>query len=86
MTNDNAPWHAHIYYDAAERDAAEALRADFAEMMVADQVPVLFVGRMTDRPVGPHPIPQFEIHFAERRGACIARRSSAAACARWSIR
>lgn len=65
MTNDNAPWHAHIYYGTAERDAAEALRAGFAEMMVEDHVPVLFVGRMTDRPVGPHPIPQFEIHFAE---------------------
>jgi aromatic ring-cleaving dioxygenase len=24
---------------------------------------VLFTGRMIDKPVGPHPIPQFEIHF-----------------------
>jgi aromatic ring-cleaving dioxygenase len=26
---------------------------------------VLFVGRMTDRGVGPHPIPQYEIHFRQ---------------------
>ena len=71
MTNDNAPWHAHIYYDAAERDAAETLRATFAGMMVDDAAPVLFVGRMTDAPVGPHPIPQFEIHFAEPGASAI---------------
>jgi DOPA 4,5-dioxygenase len=62
--NDNAPWHAHIYYDASERAAAEALRATFADMIVDDVAPILFIGRMTDGPVGPHPIAQFEIHFS----------------------
>jgi DOPA 4,5-dioxygenase len=55
-----APFHAHIYYAAGERAAAEALRDGFAA-----KAAVLFVGRMTDGPVGPHPIPQFEIHFRE---------------------
>ena len=73
MTNDNAPWHAHIYYDEAERDTAETLRGQFAEMMIGDDVPILFVGRMTDRAVGPHPIPQFEIHFAASAGGVVAR-------------
>lgn len=73
MTNDNAPWHAHIYYDPAEREAADGLRGQFAEMMIGDDVPILFVGRMTDRPVGPHPIPQFEIHFAANAGGVVAR-------------
>lgn len=73
MTNDNAPWHAHIYYDATEREAAEALRATFAEMMVGDDVPVLFIGRLSDAPVGPHPIPQFEIHFAASAGGVVTR-------------
>jgi aromatic ring-cleaving dioxygenase len=41
--------------------AAEALRAEFT----AGRPEVLFVGQMTDRGVGPHPIPQFEIHFRE---------------------
>ena len=57
----DAPYHAHIYYTDDDRAAASALHADFAG--VPD---VLFVGRMMDRGVGPHPIPQFEVHFPER--------------------
>jgi DOPA 4,5-dioxygenase len=71
--NDNAPWHAHIYYDASERAAAEALRATFADMMVDDVAPILFIGQMTDRPVGPHPIAQFEIHFPAAAGTEVTR-------------
>jgi len=55
---DDAPFHAHIYYRDGERDAATALRDHFAE-----QAEILFVGRMMDGPVGPHPLPQFEVHF-----------------------
>jgi len=68
--NDNAPWHAHIYYDAGERDAAEALRARFEN--IAADAPILFVGGMVDRPVGPHPISQFEIHFPASARAAVA--------------
>jgi aromatic ring-cleaving dioxygenase len=57
----DAPYHAHIYYSDADRPAAEALRANFAD----GQPEVLFVGRMMDRGVGPHPIPQYEVHFLE---------------------
>jgi len=57
-----APYHAHIYYSDDERLAAQELRAEFA----AGRPKVLFIGQMTDRGVGPHPIPQFEIHFQER--------------------
>lgn len=71
--NDNAPWHAHIYYDDAERARAEALRATFADMMMDDVSHILFIGRMTDGAVGPHPIAQFEIHFPAIAGAQIAR-------------
>jgi len=56
-----APWHAHVYAGAGERDAAEALQRTLAG---ADAV--LFVGRLTEGRAGPHPIPQFEIHFLER--------------------
>lgn len=55
----DARFHAHIYYDAGERPAAAALR----EQLTADAQHVLFAGRLADQPVGPHPIPQFEIHF-----------------------
>lgn len=69
MADGGAPYHAHIYYTAADRPAALALREQFA----ARRPPVLFVGRMTDRGVGPHPIPQFEVHFQEAsRGEIIA--------------
>jgi len=36
------------------------LRDDFA-----GRPDILFVGQMTDRGVGPHPIPQYEVHFRE---------------------
>jgi DOPA 4,5-dioxygenase len=56
----DSPHHAHIYYSDGERAAASALRDRFTT-----KPEVLFVGRMMDRGVGPHPIPQFEIHFYE---------------------
>ena len=56
-----APFHAHIYYTEDDRAAAEALRDRFLAMQPA----ILFVGRMMDQGVGPHPIPQFEVHFLE---------------------
>jgi aromatic ring-cleaving dioxygenase len=59
--NGDAPFHAHIYYSAEERARAEALRQAFDGASE-----VLFVGRLMDRPVGPHPIPQFEVHFLQR--------------------
>ena len=57
----SAPYHAHVYYSDGGRAAAEALRDRF----LASQPQVLFVGRMMDRGVGPHPLPQFEVHFLE---------------------
>ena len=57
---DDAPYHAHIYFSPEQRDAAEDLRSRFE----ADPT-ILFVGRMTDGKVGPHPIPQYEVHFLE---------------------
>jgi DOPA 4,5-dioxygenase len=55
---DDAPYHAHIYFSPEQRNAAEDLRIRFE----ADPN-ILFVGRMTDGKVGPHPIPQYEVHF-----------------------
>jgi aromatic ring-cleaving dioxygenase len=61
MTGSDAPYHAHIYYTADDRAAAEALREQFR-----GEAEILFVGRMIDDGVGPHPIAQFGIHFLER--------------------
>ena len=64
MTNACDPFHAHIYYVASDRSAAEQLHAELrAGKGTGDLVDVIFVGEMTDRAVGPHPVPQFEVHF-----------------------
>ena len=60
MSDGTAPYHAHIYYSESDRAAASALRDRFA-----NESGILFVGAMTDRGVGPHPIPQYEVHFRE---------------------
>ena len=59
---DDAPCHAHIYFTAEEREAAEALRESFVRRSEFGDG-ILFVGRMTDGKAGPHPIPQYEVHF-----------------------
>ena len=53
-----APWHAHVYFTDGERAAAAALR----DKLAADPA-ILFTGTMTQGPAGPHPIPQYEVHF-----------------------
>jgi aromatic ring-cleaving dioxygenase len=64
MTHDAAPYHGHIYYSAELRPTAETLRNHFVRCTSEGSVPsILFVGRMMDIGVGPHPIAQYEIHF-----------------------
>jgi aromatic ring-cleaving dioxygenase len=57
---DDAPYHAHIYFSPEQRNAAMELKSRFE----ADRG-VLFVGRMTEGKAGPHPVPQYEVHFLE---------------------
>ena len=72
MADDAAPFHAHIYYSAGQRSAAEALRDRFMRLTGPGSVPqILFVGRMMDDNVGPHPMAQFEIHFLEPSLAAV---------------
>ena len=67
MADDEAPYHGHIYYSAEQRTAAQALRDRFIGQAGAGSEPrILFVGRMMDGGVGPHPIAQYEIHFLKR--------------------
>jgi DOPA 4,5-dioxygenase len=66
MNSGDAPFHAHIYYDPSQRAAAEALSEEFGRS--AD---ILFLGRLVDEPVGPHPISQFEVHFLEESAPSI---------------
>jgi aromatic ring-cleaving dioxygenase len=67
MADEESPYHGHIYFSVEQRPAAEALRDRF--MRQADtpkNAPILFVGRMMDTAVGPHPMAQYEIHFLKR--------------------
>ena len=66
MADPNAPWHAHIYYSDADRDAAISLREQFIVLAGAPEPAILFVGRMMEEGVGPHPLPQYEVHFRTR--------------------
>ena len=65
MAESEAPYHAHVYFSAAERPAAEALREVFLRRTEGEEA-ILFVGRMTEGKIGPHPIPQYEVHFLGR--------------------
>ena len=64
MTTELAPYHAHIYFEPRNRAIAERLHQKLSNAKgVGDFVNVLFVGEMRDKSVGPHPKPQFEVHF-----------------------
>ena len=66
MTAERAPYHAHIYYEPGERAAAERLHKTLASARgVGNFASVLYVGALRDRSLGPHPKPQFEVHFRE---------------------
>ncbi len=52
-------WHAHVYYDAASRDAAGRLRD-----AIAQAFPEAVLGRWHDVPVGPHPQAMYQVAFA----------------------
>ncbi|WP_296595633.1 DOPA 4,5-dioxygenase family protein [Phenylobacterium sp.] len=68
MTSDGtAPYHAHIYHEAHQRSASDALHMRLTEMLESGEAPdLLMVGELREGPIGPHPLPQFEIHFLAR--------------------
>jgi DOPA 4,5-dioxygenase len=63
MTEQAAPYHAHLYYLPETRATAEATRLRLIDRMESGAIPqLLFVGRLKDGKAGPHPVPQIEIH------------------------
>ena len=50
-------YHAHVYFDAARRDAAARLQKAIVDKFVVE------AGAFADEPRGPHPISQFNIIF-----------------------
>ncbi|WP_233840510.1 DOPA 4,5-dioxygenase family protein [Dyella sp. 2HG41-7] len=66
VNDHDAPYHAHIYFEHSQRELADTARALLRECMTSGKIPqLLFVGRPTEGKAGPHPIPQFEIHFTK---------------------
>jgi aromatic ring-cleaving dioxygenase len=52
-------WHAHVYFDADSREAAQALRTLITETFAGD----MEMGRFHERPVGPHPRWSYQVAF-----------------------
>ena len=52
-------YHAHIYYDADTRSAADRLRK-----WIAQHFPDARIGRWHDIPIGPHTQPFYQVAFA----------------------
>jgi DOPA 4,5-dioxygenase len=50
-------YHAHVYYSPETKPVAEKLRAAMIENFTVEP------GAFSDVPLGPHPIPQFNIMF-----------------------
>ncbi|HEY1934164.1 MAG TPA: DOPA 4,5-dioxygenase family protein [Acetobacteraceae bacterium] len=50
-------YHAHVYYDAATRTVAEGLREAVLGRFAVKP------GAISDAPIGPHPISQFNVIF-----------------------
>jgi aromatic ring-cleaving dioxygenase len=50
-------YHAHVYYDAASKPDAEALRAEIDDRFET------VLGRWHDKPVGPHPHWSYQVAF-----------------------
>jgi len=66
-SDDNAPFHIHVYHGADERDRCQALHARLTDLKASGAMPdLLMVGAIRQGKAGPHPIPQFEIHFPKR--------------------
>ena len=58
-----SPYHAHIYFTAATQHIARALQAELRARLALDNAAGLLVVEDLDAvAVGPHPLPQFEIH------------------------
>ncbi len=52
-------YHAHVYFDQTTHQSAIKLK----EALIAQNFANVRVFPLVNRPVGPHPLPMFEVHF-----------------------
>ncbi len=58
-----AGYHAHVYYDMAQKDAAAHLRSAAEARFGESKGDEVTFGRWHDNPVGPHPTGSYQIAF-----------------------
>ena len=54
-------YHAHVYFDAVRTDMAQALRSEIEARFEME------MGRLHERPVGPHPCWSYQVAFEPRQ-------------------
>jgi aromatic ring-cleaving dioxygenase len=61
-----APYHAHVYFTADTRPVARGFQERLRARLTSDRAAgLLVVEELDEIAVGPHPLPQFEIHCYE---------------------
>jgi len=56
-------YDAHLYFDSNTFPIASAFRERMVEKFAAHSK--IFIGQMIPEPIGPHPLPMFEVNFSE---------------------
>ena len=62
--HDLTAYHAHIYFSAQDRSVALNLREEFEAKATVSAAEIV-IGRVHDKPVGPHPQPMFQVKFQQ---------------------
>ncbi len=60
-------YHAHIYFEETTRSSEEEVRSKLIETF-GDRIRV---SRLVDEPIGPHPLPMFEVDFHPEEFASV---------------